>query len=100
MNKTRPNKVTFRLSDSELSDLKSRIQKTGFNDQQYLIRAVFEKQIMDKEILHNLLIELKREGVNLNQIARSCNSGNAEFEKERIKQSLIHLEVLWQFLRQ
>ena len=55
--------------------------------------------MIDKESLHNLMIELRREGVNLNQIARSCNSGNTELEKDRINASLINLEVLWQFLR-
>ena len=100
MNKNRQHKVTFRLSDSELSDLKSKIQKSGFNEQQYLLRAVLEKKMIDKELLHNLMIELRREGVNLNQIARSCNSGNTELEKNRINESLINLEILWQFLRQ
>ena len=93
MNKNRQHKVTFRLSDSELSDLKSKIQKSGFNEQQYLLRAVLEKKMIDKELLHNLMIELRREGVNLNQIARSCNSGNTEFEKQRINESLLKLEM-------
>ena len=32
MNKSRPNKITFRLSDSELQDLRSRVEKSGFNE--------------------------------------------------------------------
>lgn len=99
MNKKRPHKVTFRLSEPEWTALKSRMHESGLNDQQYLIRAVMNKKMIDKESLHNLMIELRREGVNLNQIARSCNSGNTELEKERINASLINLEVLWQFLR-
>lgn len=99
MNKSRPNKVTFRLSDSELQDLRLRVQKSGFNEQQYLTRAVFSKQIIEKKFLHELLIELRREGVNLNQIARACNSGNAILETERIKESITKLEKLWQSLR-
>ena len=99
MNKSRPNKITFRLSDSELQDLQSRVKKSGFNEQQFLTRAVFSNKIIDKESLHQLLIELRREGVNLNQIARACNSGNASLETERIKQAIKKLEVLWQSLR-
>ena len=98
MNKSRPNKITFRLSDSELQDLRSRVEKSGFNEQQFLTRAVFSKKLIEKEYLHKLLIELRREGVNLNQIARACNSGNVAFETERIKQSIANLEKLWQSL--
>jgi hypothetical protein len=100
MNKNRPNKITFRLSDSELQDLRARIEKSGFNEQQYLIRAIFSKRLIEKETLHQLLVELRREGVNLNQIARACNSGNAPLETDRIKQTIINLEELWQSLRQ
>ena len=100
MNKSRPNKITFRLSDSELQDLRTRVEKSGFNEQQFLTRAVFSKKLIEKDTLHQLLVELRREGVNLNQIARSCNSGNAPLEADRINQSITNLEALWQSLRQ
>lgn len=99
MNKTRPNKITFRLSDSELQDLQQRIEKSGFNTQQFLIRAIFSKPIIEKQEFHEFLVELKREGVNLNQIARSCNAGNLIYEQERIKLGLKKLEALWQSLK-
>ena len=99
MNKTRPHKVTVRLSDSELSDLKKRIKLSGFNQQQFLSRAIFGKAMMDKEQLHSLLIELRREGCNLNQIARACNTYKVFDDAERIRQSIEKLEALWQSLR-
>lgn len=99
MNKTRPHKVTVRLSDSELSDLKKRIKLSGFNQQQFLSRAIFGKTMMDKEQLHSLLIELRREGCNLNQIARACNTYKVLDDAERIRQSIEKLEALWQSLR-
>lgn len=100
MNKNRPNKITFRLSDSELQELRARIKKSGFNEQKFLIRALFSNKVIEKETLHQLLVELRREGVNLNQIARACNSGNVTFETDRINQSIANLEKLWQSLRQ
>ena len=99
MNKTRPNKVTVRLSDSELSDLKDRIKLSGFNQQQFLTRAIFNKAMMDKEQLHSLLIELRREGCNLNQIARACNTYKVLDDEQRIKQTIEKLEALWLCLR-
>ena len=99
MNKTRPNKVTVRLSDSELSDLKERITLSGFNQQQFLSRAIFNKAMMDKEQLHSLLVELRREGCNLNQIARACNTYKVLDDEQRIKQTIEKLEALWLCLR-
>lgn len=100
MNKNRPNKITFRLSDSELQELKARVQKSGFNEQHFITRALFSKRIIEKDTLYQLLIELRRETVNLNQIARACNSGNVPLETDRINQSITNLEELWQSLRQ
>ena len=99
MNKTRPNKVTVRLSDSELSDLKKRIKLSGFNQQQFLARAIFNKAMINKEQLHSLLIELRREGVNLNQIARACNTYKVLEDEQKIRQTIEKLEALWLCLR-
>lgn len=100
MNISRPYKITFRLSDTELQDLRAQIKKSGFNEQQFLTRTVLSKKLIDKETLLQLLVELRREGVNLNQIARSCNSGNGPLETDRINQCIAKLEALWQSLRQ
>ena len=99
MNKKRQHKVTFRLSDSEMNELKSRVEVSGFNQQQFLTRAIFGKVMMDKEQLHSLLIELRREGCNLNQLARACNTYNIIVDAERIRQSIEKLEALWLYLR-
>ena len=95
MNKSRPNKITFRLSDVELKSFKQRVKKSGFNNQQFLAKVIFQKPVIEKETFEVLLLELKKQGVNLNQIARSCNSGNTEFEKQRILQTIQNLEVLY-----
>ena len=99
MNKSRPNKVTVRLSDSELSELKDRIKLSGFNQQQFLTRAIFNKAMMNKEQLHSLLVELRREGVNLNQIARACNTYKVLDDEQKIRQTIEKLEALWLCLR-
>jgi len=100
MNKSRPNKITFRLSDSELQDLRARVEKSGFNEQQFLTRAVFDKSLIEKSALNELIYQLRKIGVNCNQIARSCNSGNAPLESDRIKELATALEEICQSLRQ
>ena len=99
MNKTRPNKVTVRLSDSELNELKERIKLSGFNQQQFLSRAISSKAMINKEQLNSLLVELRREGCNLNQIARACNTYKVLDDEQRIKQTTEKLEALWLCLR-
>lgn len=100
MNKNRPNKVTFRLSDSELEKLRAQVQKSGFNEQQFLTRVVFSKSVIEKEALHELIYQIRKIGINCNQIARACNSGNASLESDRIKQLATSLEEICQSLRQ
>ncbi|MCR5613238.1 plasmid mobilization protein [Treponema sp.] len=99
MNKSRPHKITFRVSDSELQELKLRVEKSEFSMQQFLIRAVFSKAQIEKGMLEEILFELRKQGVNLNQIARACNLGHMEAERERILITLKKLESLWRYLK-
>lgn len=99
MNKSRPNKVTFRLSDSELEALNGLVKNSGYNTQQFLTRAIFESKVVNKESLYSILNELRKQGVNLNQIARACNAGNQQYETERIEDALRSLRAIWQYLR-
>lgn len=99
MNKSRPHCVTFRVTDAELEKLKSRIKKSGYNNQQFLLNVALKKTVIEKESFNQLLIELKKQGVNLNQVARSCNRGNTEIEKERIIKVIGNLEVLYRNLQ-
>ncbi len=100
MNKSKPNKITFRLSNSELQELRTRIEKSGFNEQQYLIRVVFAKTLIEKSAMDELIYQLRKIGVNCNQIARACNFGNAPLESDRINQLATALEEICQSLRQ
>ena len=99
MNKSRPHCVTFRVSDDELVKLKERVKRSGYNNQQFLLNVVLKKTVIEKESFMKLLIELKKQGVNLNQVARSCNSGNTELEKQRITEVIKNLEVLYRNLQ-
>lgn len=99
MNRSRPNKVTFRLSDTKLQELRARVKESGFNEQQFLIRAVLSNKMIEKETLQELIFHLRKIGVNCNQIAKSCNSGNVAFETDRIDQVITTLEYTCQSLR-
>ena len=99
MNTKRQKYVTFRVSDSEYQQLQTRIKNSGLNTQQFLIRAVLEKPIVNKDAFQELLIELRHQGSNLNQIARACNSGQAQDAAESAKAASRKLEKFWQQIR-
>ena len=99
MNTKRQKYMNFRLSDSEYQQLQARIKNSGLNTQQFLLRAVLEKPIVNKDAFQELLIELRHQGSNLNQIARACNSGQAQEAAESAKAASKKLEKFWQQIR-
>ena len=100
MNKKRPHQVTFRLSDEELEQLKSNIVKSGLRQQEYLRRAALSVQIMNTDELKEVWPELKRQGNNLNQIAKQLNSRQYVDFKNSLEPALKEWKEVWQLLRQ
>lgn len=72
-NKTRPKKITFRLSEEELQLFNDKVTESGMNQQEYCVSAVLGAEIVNNKIegLKEILPELKRQGNNLNQIAKA-----------------------------
>lgn len=95
MNTKRQKFVNFRVSDSENEQLLERIKNSGLNKQQFLVRSVLGKSIPNEKLFQELLVEIKKQGVNLNQIARACNRGNVEAEQPRIKEAVNINNKIW-----
>lgn len=72
-NKTRPNKVIFRLSDEELEEFKKRVAASSKNQQEFCRSAVIEGEVRNTDGLLAIIPELKKQGNNLNQIAKALN---------------------------
>lgn len=114
MNKSRPKKVTFRLSETEYEQLQTRISESGLSSQEYLLRATLNKTVQSNTEIKELLPELKkastelsRQGNNLNQIATILNSRGYIDYKNQLPQTLDsaqkaieEVRELWQLLRQ
>lgn len=96
-NKTRPNKVIFRLSDEELEVFKDKVKASGKNQQEYCMRAVLEAKICNTDGLKALLPELGKQGSNLNQIAKTLNENGFVDYKRVLQTALVeHSETLKQ----
>lgn len=75
----RNRKVTVRLSEAELARLRKLVDESGWSQEAYL-RALIEGVVpapRPPPDCRAMTRELRRIGVNLNQIARRANAGGA-----------------------
>lgn len=114
VNKSRPKKVTFRLSEEEHRQLQERISNSGLSSQEYILRAVLHTTVQSNTELKEMLPELKkvstelsRQGNNLNQIATVLNQrGYVDYKNtlpqtlEAVRHATEEVKELWQSLRQ
>ena len=73
--RTRPNQLKFFVSDSELEKINKKINKSKMNKSDYLRTVALGKEIVVIEDFKEFFIEIKKQGTNINQIARILNSG-------------------------
>ena len=74
----RNNRLTFRLTDYELSVILSRAKKANMTVSDYLRHTSTNKKINVIDGLSGFTKELRRIGINLNQLTRLCNQGRIQ----------------------
>lgn len=75
-NRTRSHAMTLRMTDAEYEKWQEKYIKSGMKNQtDFLMRLLDKKIILVIEDYKASLVELKRQGNNLNQIARHLNEG-------------------------
>ena len=84
MKRTRSHQVSFRLSDKEYALLQRKLAASGMSLTEFFIETIREKKIIIISDFLPLLGELKRQGVNLNQLARRANQFSPMTEQEII----------------
>lgn len=86
--RTRTVDIHFRMTPSEAKHLDTNVKKTGLNRSEYLRAIVEGKQIHEKpdNAFYDCMDQLRRIGVNLNQIAAKANVlgfvDQPQYEKE------------------
>lgn len=98
MNKSRPKQMIFRVNEKEKEQILKKVKRSKLNQNEYLLKCALDKEIYVIDGLHEMTIELKRIGNNLNQITRAVNEGQANCSEElgEIKKEL---GETWQLLR-
>lgn len=78
----RERQILFRVSADEAERIEAKIRQAGLSKRQYLTDAALGSRIVVIEELKTMIIEMKRQGNNLNQIARKLNSGEKVSSQE------------------
>lgn len=88
------------MSESEYETIKKNIELSGMKQQEYLIKALTEKEIKNTDAIKELFPQLGKVGNNLNQIAKKLNQiGYVDYNGE-LKTALKGYDEVWQLLRQ
>ena len=95
--RARPKQVKFWASEKELEQIKKKGKKSKLTQSEYLLRSALDKNILVVDGLKEILLELSREGNNLNQIAKALNQ-NEEFKAEQFLETKEKLMELWSLI--
>jgi archaellum component FlaC len=98
MNRTRQKQVVIRLNDNEKKQLSTKVAKSKLRQQEYMIRALLDKDITVIDGIEDLNVQLKRIGNNLNQLTKSVNQGRINCGSE-IEELTKEVKELWQFTK-
>ena len=98
MSRKRKFLVAFWLDDDEILSLKNKISKTSLTCSDYLRKCSLDKNITVVPGIRDLIIEIKRIGNNLNQIARLANEGSLTILGDNVKNIKDNLKSVWKKL--
>jgi hypothetical protein len=93
-NRKREKQIKFYVNEKEYDQIKKKVEKSKLKQQEYLIKSALNKKIIVIDGLKEMLLELSREGNNLNQIAKKINEG----EQKDIKEMKNKLNDLWDLI--
>lgn len=88
-NRKRSKQLKIYLSDEEYQKFIEQVQKSNLSQTDFFVKCVTKKKIIVIDGLAETLTELKRIGVNINQISKNLNGGifqNADRELKAIKE--------------
>lgn len=95
----RTKKMTFRLIAEEYTKIKAKVDEAGISQQQFLLKTALDKEIIHINEYQSLMLQIKKIGTNINQIARHSNETGA-ITKSEIEEVKEGLEKIWRLLNQ
>ena len=95
--RTRPKQIKFWSTEEELKVINEKVKLSNLTKQEYLLRSSLDKNILVIDGLKELLLELSKEGNNLNSLSRNVAKGE-EGVLEDIKIMQDKLMELWKLI--
>ncbi|WP_294353119.1 plasmid mobilization relaxosome protein MobC [uncultured Clostridium sp.] len=95
--RTRPKQIKFWATEEELKVIDEKVKLSNLTKQEYLLRSSLDKNILVIDGLKELLLELSKEGNNLNSLSRNVAKGE-EGALEDIKIMQDKLIELWKLI--
>ena len=86
--------------EEELAQIKEKVEQSGKSQQQYIIEALTQSNIVNLDGLKEIYPELKRQGNNLNQIAKKLNENGYVDYKQELPNTMKEVREVWQLLKQ
>lgn len=95
----RTRKMTFRLTEDEYKIIKDKVSEAGTSLQQFLLKTALEKEIIHIKEFQELIFQIKKIGININQITKKANEIGfiSDVDISEIKGGL---DNIWQLLKQ
>ena len=98
MARQRIKQLNLRLSEEEVTRLLSLVDKSRLTQSEYLRRSILEKKITVIEGFPEFSSELKRIGINLNQLNKAVNYGQILDCTKELEEIHEELREVWQSL--
>ena len=98
MSEEKKNQIMFRVTDAEKADLKRKTKQAKMTQQEFLCRTVAGKEVIQLEGIEKLIYEMKKQGTNLNQLAKYANA-NGGVDQELYNSTLKEVVEGWRLLR-
>lgn len=95
--RTRPRQVKFWVTEEELEEINEKVRSSNLTKQEYLLRSALNKKITVIHGLKEILIELSREGNNLNTLLRKLKE-DGQANEEEIRDMAANLNNLWSLI--
>ncbi|MBQ4572006.1 MAG: plasmid mobilization relaxosome protein MobC [Clostridia bacterium] len=73
INRVRNKSFNLRLTEDEFKKVSEKILKSKLNRTDFILKCIEDKDVIIIENLTETIIEIRRQGININQIARALN---------------------------
>lgn len=100
MPRKREKQLKFFVTDSEFERIKSKVAESKLSQSDFLRKSALNKEIVVVEGIRELVLQIKKVGVNLNQITKLAHQSRVSDVSAEIEQIHGELNEIWQLLRQ